>query len=465
MTHGLITSAFQAIEICDNTRHSPLSSCPSPCFESPTTTEGRSRSRISVERDAGHCITNTVQYSDNTVHDDGCYITGPGNGGDIGNVVVATSNNNTKARSAEMSAKNKRILLQRQYCKHNVTLDARQDESRRPWKVKALTALSQLTDLEQQCFDAQQRVCDLQFKYDALILEKDDVEVERERYRAAWGEALSRVDAVELELRVVKGRLALHEARMDREGEKQDVKEVDDLVDNILKRGEEKKKKHVEAKIREEMQKEREEEVKKEKQLIEEKYQGAVSRLESELAEMEIACMSHRQENDSLKHTMRGLEEHLLHAQSRIVQLQEENEYYACFVEEKNIQGNTDDEEDVFKDAVWELKQELGQREEELAAMQECLNEEKARSNGLHEQVLRQVMELEDLRKDARRTKEVEEDLKALKIVHAETLKDLAQLKLANLAPQAVQNVPHQQRATTGQHNGIASVDDESWLM
>lgn len=223
--------------------------------------------------------------------------------------------------------------------------------------------------------------------------------------------------------------------------------------------------------------KQKEDKVKEELRMMEEEYRERLSCLENELAEMEIVCSSHRQHNDSLQDTIRGLEEHLLHAQSRVVQLQEENEYYACYMDDQT----KSQEEDVIKDAVWELKQELGEREEELVAMQECLNEEKARSNGLHEQVLRQVMEIEDLRKDASRARELEQELKALKLVHSKTLEDVAHLKLAMKTAADLHHHHHHQHADTcvgrtldasphhdSTRKGTGNpfeIEDESWLI
>lgn len=353
---------------------------------------------------------------------------------------------------------------------HRVRNLATQDENR-PWKVKALTALSHLTSLERTCFEAERRVCNLQSKYDALILEQSDLEGECDRYRAAWSEAVSRVDAVELELRVLNGRVAMYESILAKEAkeESSQTETIDDVVNGILTRGKEKMATHDEAK-------QKEDEVKEELRMMEDEYRERLSCLENELAEMEIVCSSHRQHNDSLQDTIRGLEEHLLHAQSRVVQLQEENEYYACYMDDQTRSH----EEDVIKDAVWELKQELGEREQELVAMQECLNEEKARSNGLHEQVLRQVMEIEDLRKDASRAKELEQELKALKLVHGETLQDVAHLKLAMKT--AAADLQHHDddddmyvgRTTAAHHHSTKKgtrggnpfeIDDESWLM
>jgi len=346
-----------------------------------------------------------------------------------------------------------------------------QEDEHRPWKVKALTALSHLKSMEQQCFEAERRVCDLQAKYDALVLEKSDMEVECERYRAAWGHAIGRMDAMELEVRILQGRVNMYEARIASEhadaDEEKKEHEVDDVIKSILMRGKENTAKHAESKIREEVEKEHKEELRR----VEDEHRLAVSQRESELAEMEIALDAHRQENATLQDSVRGLEEHLLHAQSRIVQLQEENEYYASFVDSNTAES---EDEDVFKDAVWELKQEIGEREEELLAMQECLNEEKARSNGLHEQILRQVMELEDLRKDACRTRELEEELKALRHVHAETLKDMAELKLV----QSMNDRTATRDAKTKKDDDCSSpspimmtrqngnpFDDESWLI
>ena len=354
---------------------------------------------------------------------------------------------------------------------HSVRNLATHDEHR-PWKVKALTALSHLTSLERTCFEAERRVCDLQSKYDALILEQSDLEGECDRYRAAWSEAVSRVDAVELELRVLNGRVAMYESIMAKEvkEESSQTEKIDDVVNGILMRGKEKMATRDGAK-------QKEDEVKEELRMMEEEYRERLSCLENELAEMEIVCSSHRQHNDSLQDTIRGLEEHLLHAQSRVVQLQEENEYYACYMDDQT----KSQEEDVIKDAVWELKQELGEREEELVAMQECLNEEKARSNGLHEQVLRQVMEIEDLRKDASRARELEQELKALKLVHSKTLEDVAHLKLAMKTAADLHHHHHHQHADTcvgrtldasphydSTRKGTGNpfeIEDESWLI
>lgn len=349
----------------------------------------------------------------------------------------------------------------------------------RSWKVKALMALSQLTSLEQQCFEAERRACDLQSKYDALVLDRDAVDAECERYRAAWGDATTRVDALELDIDVMKSRIAMYEARtMKDEENNHDTQNQDDALDAIdevmrnIRRREEQRTEHM-KKIKDD---EKISQLEKERQQMEDEYTGRICDLESQLVDLDMSCASYRQENESLHHTIQGLEERLLLAQSKVVQLQEENEYYACFMNQTSV-GHTHDtnddgrkEDDIVNDAIWELKHELGEREHELVAMQECLQEEKERSTGLHEQVLRQVMEIEDLRKGVRQTQTLQQELRDLKRVHAQTLEDMAQLKLLVHTPTTVEHIqepdiPRHGRLHRSSLDENTETNHESWLM
>lgn len=196
-----------------------------------------------------------------------------------------------------------------------------------------------------------------------------------------------------------------------------------------------------------------------------------ISHLEDELHEIEISRASYKDDAHALEQHKKALEEQVQHSVKRIAYLEEQLTFMNGVFDTQEQHSKADAVDD---DALDDLRNELQEREEALASTQESLVEEKQRSSALHEQVLKQSMEIEDLRRDRVRAQQLQHDLHALQSVHAETLERLAHAQLQQAVRDNEQDIPpHVQEILDEKNSTIMQLEgrlrqlqqNDSWLM
>ncbi|KAI8110612.1 hypothetical protein M9435_002286 [Picochlorum sp. BPE23] len=193
-----------------------------------------------------------------------------------------------------------------------------------------------------------------------------------------------------------------------------------------------------------------------------------ISHLEDEIHEIEISRASYKDDAHALEQHKKALEEQVQHSVKRIAYLEEQLTFMNGVFDTQDQHSKADTVDD---DALEDLRNELHEREQALASTQESLVEEKQRSSALHEQVLKQSMEIEDLRRDRVRAQQLQHDLHALKSVHAETLERLAHAQLQQDNDQDIP--PHVQEILDEKNSTIMQLEgrlrqlqqNDSWLM
>ena len=198
-----------------------------------------------------------------------------------------------------------------------------------------------------------------------------------------------------------------------------------------------------------------------------------ISHVEDELREMEISRASSEDKVHDLQQHKKALQEQVQHSVKRIAYLEEQLAFMnGVFDDHQQQQQHKEDAMD--DDALEELRSDLQDREEALASTQESLVEEKQRSSALHEQVLKQSMEIEDLRRDKLHAQQLQHDLRALQSVHAETLERLAHAQLQQAVQDDEHHIPpHIQEILDEKNSIIMQLEgrlrqvqqNDSWLM
>ena len=324
---------------------------------------------------------------------------------------------------------------------------------------KTDVVLSRMKQLHRQTYALESKCQDIQARYDGLMLEKEAVEGELCRYTSMYRTLMNEMANMKLEVDVLKNKC---ESTKDGQDTAHGETKPEEMPGPAV---------HLQATLAEkikaltvELHASREEVIrlKSESQAEERRDEGYNCRYEEQeavLLDMERKLCDYKSENSILKTDIDALEERLISSQGRIIQLEEELQYFSDLT--STTSQRNEEEEDMYNERLHELTQELLDREHDLASLQETLNEERERCSGLHEQTLRQVMEIEDLRVEAARALEYKRELEALRHVHAETLERLAQAQLNVRSSTPVTSTPQSTRTPVDEHDH----QQETWLM
>jgi predicted RNase H-like nuclease (RuvC/YqgF family) len=324
--------------------------------------------------------------------------------------------------------------------------------------------LSRMKQLHRQTYALESKCQDIQARYDGLMLEKEAVEGELCRYTSMYRTLMHEMANMKLEVDVLKNKC---ESTKDRQDTEHGETKPEEMPGPAV---------HLQATLAEkikaltvELHASREEVIrlKSESQAEERRDEGYNRKYEEQeavLLDMERKLCDYKSENSILKTDIDALEERLISSQGRIIQLEEELQYFSGLT---STSQRNEEEEDMYNERLHELTQELLDREHDLASLQETLNEERERCSGLHEQTLRQVMEIEDLRVEAARALEYKRELEALRHVHAETLERLAQAQLNIRSSTPVTSTAQSTRTPIDEQCVVVDHDyqQETWLI
>jgi hypothetical protein len=360
--------------------------------------------------------------------------------------LIKSANSSLRLRSCEPGA-----------CKENVaslindiSAATRTGKGDSLWRSKALAALSQLSSLQQRASAAELKVYELQLAVDQASLSAQALEDDNSKVRGLLAESRDERDRLMLEVRLRRAKMAA--AAEDEQRGRETTKGTATSV---------------ETKDRDQ------EEQQDEDDNHNETHRAIIGELTSRLNSLLVAHEEAKLENETLLQNQTSLTERIHALQEHVHKLQDENDYFSILKDE-DVLAQEEDVVAVFGAVTDEvesnLRHQLQERESELLALHETLDEERTRSRGLHEQCIKQAEELSELRARAAATKRVERELTALKEVHADTLEKVVtlQLELGRKTDQEDQKDQKDQEA-----GAIPSVDEEwpaasrgaSWLL
>jgi hypothetical protein len=293
---------------------------------------------------------------------------------------------------------------------NNQKTTTRPGDTREPttvWRSKALTAISQLKSLHQRASAAELRACELQLCLDQSVLDRNTVEDECARYRVLLADVRDQRDALLLELRLKRA--------ISPDGADSRRQDADEYGGTDRTAGKGSPPDSVPHEILSEVQ--------------DQQAQQSLHDLEKKFDALQALYEQTRLENHDLLLNQSGLEEHIVALQERIQKLQDENDFFST-LDASIPEQEVEDTAPQSLSEISRLRRQLQERESELLSLHDVLEEERSRSSALHQQVVKTVEELGELRGQAADTKMVRAELTALQQVHADTLEKLVTLEL-----------------------------------
>ena len=276
------------------------------------------------------------------------------------------------------------------------------------WRSKALAALSQLSSLQQRASAAELKACELQLVVDQATLTAQALDDENSKVRAMLAQVQDERDQLMLQARLHSAKTtvpneATHPATEDTRRDRTSC--TPGLASTSRNH-------QTSAHDRD-------------------GQRATIEDLTSQLNALRMVHDETKMENDTLRKTQLGLEEHIGGLQERVAKLQDECDFFSALPEE-DILPQEEDMNAVFglKDVETDVRAQLQDRERELLDVYETLDEERDRSTELAKQCARQCEELEALRDRVNAMKHAEGELAALKAVHAVALENTVRLQL-----------------------------------